>query len=352
MSSRSALSSILQRFASPKLLPAVILAAHSFAAQGVTCVTQAQMPEAQRTQIVEAARQLAAKVQAGDSAGVKAATVPAVAANFNGIAQAVQGIAPLIKGAAITVDAVYLLDASGAGAPGTAAQTSTPAQPTPEDATEFFCGGADTAAHATFTIPQLPPGRYAFALVHATGVAKPQGISLLLQQNGPWQLAGFFPKPLIAAGHDGLWYWTEARSFAAKKQNWNAYFYYTTAAFLLRPVSFLTTGNLEKLLTEQNGVRPPGLPGTTPMMLSGNGRNYSITSLRTDDTFGGLDLVVHYSVPDNSDLPAARARTVGLMQALLAQHPELREGFHGLWVFADAPAGTPFALELPMAEIH
>ncbi len=225
-------------------------------------------------------------------------------------------------------------------------------QPAPEVPTEFFCGSADAGTHATFTIPQLPPGRYAFALVHATGVAKPQAISMLLEQNGPWQLAGFFPKPLTEAGHDGLWYWTQARTFAAHKQRWNAYLYYTTAAYLLRPVNFLTTGNLEKLLEEQESVKPAGLPGAAPMVVAAGGQSYSITSFRTDDAFGGLDLVVHYKVADNSDLPAARARTVALMQALLAQHPELRDGFHGLWVFADAPSGTPFALELPMAQIH
>jgi hypothetical protein len=40
------------------------------------------------------------------------------------------------------------------------------------------------------------------------------------------------------------------------------------------------------------------------------------------------------------------------MQGLLALHPELREAFHGLWVFADAgSAGQAFSLEQPMTEL-
>jgi hypothetical protein len=37
---------------------------------------------------------------------------------------------------------------------------------------------------------------------------------------------------------------------------------------------------------------------------------------------------------------------------MLTQHPELRDGFHGLWAFANAPNERPFANELPMAQIQ
>jgi hypothetical protein len=41
------------------------------------------------------------------------------------------------------------------------------------------------------------------------------------------------------------------------------------------------------------------------------------------------------------------------MRALLQQHPELRAGFHGLWVYAATPGNrNPFALELPMDQIE
>jgi len=85
--------------------------------------------------------------------------------------------------------------------------------------------------------------------MRATGVEHPQQISLLLQNDGGpgaagWKLAGFFTRPMTAAGHDGVWYWTAARNYAQKKQDWNAYFYYQTAAFLLNPVDFMSGPNL------------------------------------------------------------------------------------------------------------
>ncbi len=78
-------------------------------------------------------------------------------------------------------------------------------------------------------------------------MAKPQQIALLLQSlnaGSPWQLAGFFPKPLTVAGHDGLWYWKQARAYAQKKQMWNAWFYYSTAASLLQPAGFFSSTQL------------------------------------------------------------------------------------------------------------
>ena len=47
-----------------------------------------------------------------------------------------------------------------------------------------------------------------------------------------------------------------------------------------------------------------------------------------------------------------RTHTIAVMRGLLALHPELREAFHGLWVFADAgPEGQAFSLEQPMTAL-
>jgi len=74
--------------------------------------------------------------------------------------------------------------------------------------------------------------------------------------------------------------------------------------------------------------------------------------LHTDSSLGGLDLVINYKARDTSDPVASRARNIELMKTMLAQHPELREGFHGLWVFANAPNEAPFANELVMGQIQ
>lgn len=307
---------------------------------GVSCKTQGTMTEAERTAIVQAARQIGTDVQGGRTADLKAATVPAVAANFSSIQQASTALAPLIAGATITVNAVYKLDASDA-------------KPTDEQE-QFFCDAGDNSSHVTFTIRHLPPGQFAFALVHATGVAKPQQIALLLQSAqpaGPWQLAGFFPKPLTMAGHDGLWYWQQARVYAGKKQQWNAWFYYSTAAYLLQPAGFFSSTNFEKLVEERRAIQPTGLPGDTPLTVNSDGASYKITSLRTDDALGGYDLVVHYN-STSSDPVTSREHTMAVMRGLLVLHPELRDAFHGLWVFADAgPEGQAFSLEQPMTAI-
>jgi hypothetical protein len=317
-----------------------LLLTFALPAFGVSCKTQGAMTEAERVPIVQAARHIALDVQSGRSADLKAATVPAVAANFNSIEQSAAALAPLIAGATLTVDAVYALDASDAK-PG-------------DEQQQFFCDAGDNSSHVTFGIQHLPPGQYAFALVHATGVAKPQQIALLLQSlnaGSPWQLAGFFPKPLSVAGHDGLWYWKQARVYAQKKQMWNAWLYYSTAISLLQPAGFFSSTNLEKLVEEQQAVRPTDLPGTTPLTVNADGTAYKVTSMRTDDALGGLDLVVHYD-STNSDPVAGRAHTIAVMRGLLALHPELREAFHGLWVFADAgTGGQAFALEQPMSEL-
>jgi hypothetical protein len=155
----------------------------------------------------------------------------------------------------------------------------------------------------------------------------------------------------LSAGHDGVWYWERARAFSKASQTWNAYFYFQTAAYLLLPADFVGSNNFEKLVQEETAVTPVGLPGAQPMPVKVAGNDVEVTNLHTDSSFGGLDLVVNYNAADVSDPVAARTHTVALMKELLALHPELKDGFHGLWVFAHAPNQPPFGLELPIAEI-
>jgi hypothetical protein len=313
------------------------------AARAVSCTPQSQMTEAQRSSLASSAKSLAALVQAGNTAALKAQTIPSVAERFDPIAAAAESAAPLIERGTITVESLYLLDSTDLKAT--------------EDETQFFCGGADSH-EVVLTIPQLPPGSYALTILHATGVESPQSLTFILARESAtstqWKLAGAFIHPLTSAGHDGVWFWTQARDFAKKGQRWNAYFYYQTAISLLTPVYFLSSPNLDKLLKEQAAIAPSGLPtNSQPMLISGSGgQGFEVQDLRTDSSLGGLDLVIDYGAKDVSDPVASRTRNVELMKAMLAQHPELREGFHGLWAFANAPNERPFANELPMAQIQ
>lgn len=298
------------------------------------------MTAPQRATLVNAARSMAADVQNGDVQTLRTNTIPAVAANFAGIADSVTALKPLVQHATLTIDNLYLLDASSdpAGAP----QTS------------FYCG----SPVVVMNFNNLPPAKYALAILHATGVPKPQTISLILSETTPnhWMLAGFFSKPMTEMGHDGLWYWEQARGFAQKKMNWNAWFFYQTAASLLDPVPFIDSPNLTKLEGEASRVRPSDLPGPTPMTLSVDGSIFEITSASVTTELGAFDLEVHYT-PNPSQLAqlrdpvAARKQAIDLMAALLARHPGLRSAFHGIWMRADQGNASVYALELPMNQI-
>jgi hypothetical protein len=303
---------------------------------------QGQMKQADRDLYAQAARSLGTEIQQANVAAVRTDTVAQVAAQFDPLANTILQVSPKIQKAALTVDALYNLNAQDLGA-GT-------------EQAQFFCSVSGTSRVITVTIPQLPAGNYVVAILHATGVEQPQQISLILQNDpagsSSWKLAGLFIRPLSTDGHDGVWYWTQARAFAAKKQDWDAYFYYQQAAFLLNPVDFLSSPNLQKLQKETEAVRPADLPGSNPMAVNAGGESLEVTGLRTESFQGGLDLVVDYKAKGVTDPVATRTQIVALMKAMLDQHPELRTGFHGLWVYAYHSNGQPFAIELPMNQIQ
>lgn len=309
-------------------------------AQAANCTTQAQMTAGDRTALVDAAKGMMTQVVKGDVQGLKANTLPAVASDFNGIASSVQDLKPLIENATITVDAIYDLDASS-DQPG-------------EANTQFFCGSPVVIVNFN----NLPPGKYGLALVHATGVKDPHQVALILAQGTDkrWMLAGFYAKPMMLAGHDGLWYWVSARKYAQSNGKWAAWFYYRTATDLLAPLDNLSSPNLQKLQEEANSAKPDNLPTDKPITLSVNGATFQLSAVDTTTQFGGLDLDVHYT-PDATQLaqlrnpPEARKQVVDIMNALLALHPELHNAFHGMWVHADQGNVSVFALELPMEQI-
>jgi len=310
-------------------------------AGAVTCTTQSQMTDAQRAIYVQAVQGMAAEIQSNNISAVKVNTIASVAAQFDPVANTIQSTSPFIQGAVLTIQSIFSLAATDLKSP--------------QD-TQFFCSVPGSQLLINISIPQLPPGQYAFAVVHATGGKQPQQISMILSNDplgsAQWKLAGIFVRPLTYAGHDGVWYWSQARAYANKKQQWNAYFYYQTAAYLLSPVDFISSPNLDKLQKEMNGVRPDGLPDAEPMKIVGGGQTFDITGIHTDGSLGGLDIVVNYKASDVSDPVVTRSRNLEVMKALLSRYPELRDAFHGLWVYANAENQRPFAIELPMNQIQ
>ncbi len=187
---------------------------------GETCTTKSAMTDTDRNALAAAARTMTEKVQSNDPEGLRAITVAEYAKDFSVIQAAVGNSSSKVKNASLVVEQIYMLDASDLkrGPDGSAPNA------------QFLCSLNKSIAEADFAIPALPPGKYAFAIVEARGIAAPWRLSFLMQQQqGQWQMAGFYPTPMTAAGHDGLWYWTEARTMAKSRQQWNAWLYYQQA---------------------------------------------------------------------------------------------------------------------------
>ena len=319
-------------------------------ASAEVCTTQSQMTATDRDGLVAAAHSLAAKVQANDVSGLQAATAAEYAKDFSGIGTVVGSTAAKVKGGTPIVEQVYLLDGT---------QLKRGADGSVPDA-QFFCSLNKSVAEADFLISGLAPGRYGFVIVDVPDTASPWRMSFLLRQDkGQWAMAGFYPKALSAAGHDGLWYWTQARSMTAQKERWNAWLYYQVAQNLLVPVNFIQSTHLEKLKTEANAAAPPalseGVTAEAPLVVKGpDGVEYHFTALGVDDslTKDKLDVMVHLKVDQIGDPAAARKRNSDAMAALLSAYPEMRKPFHGVWMVSDVPGQNPFATEQAMSEIH
>jgi hypothetical protein len=309
------------------------------AALGAACTTQAQMTAAERDALASSAHSLLANVQSGNMQALQQGAISSLAANFSSLAGSIENLKPQIQTATMTVDNLYLLDAS-----------DNPAAPAEAD---FYCGSPVVSLH----FGSLPRGTYALVIAHATGVKNPQQISLILaQSNGRWLLGGFFVKPMITAGHDGIWFWQNARNYARTKDEWPAWLYYQTASDLLNPLNFLSSPNLQVLRQEADKIRPATFPDQHPMVLTVRGVNYNVNAVGTTTAFGALDLDVRYApnaeeAAQLSNPPMARQQVTAIMSALVELHPGLKQAFHGIWVHAQQGSASLFALELPMQAI-
>lgn len=319
-------------------------------ASAEVCTTQSQMKDGDRNSLVTTARTLTQEVIANDTAGLRASTTAGLAKDFGAVTFLVANTAPRLAGGVPSVEQVYLLDA-------------TQIKPAPnggETEAQFFCSLNRSVSEADFVIPGLQPGMYGFAVVRVEHGATPWRISYLLERDGTaWKMAGIYPAAATAAGHDGLWYWKDARQRASEKQRWNAWLEFGEAETLLRPAAFVDSTHLEKLHAEQTATAPAvlseGVSADVPLVMKApDGAEFHVTSIRLDDAAGGdrPDVAVHLRVEPLADVPAARKRNEDAMRALLAAYPELRSAFHGVAVVAEAPGATPFTSEAQMADIR
>ena len=320
-----------------KLIAAAAFFSAPLMGAAATCTSQAEMPSQDRDLIAGTALRLAAATQQQDYGALQGDLLPSQASSWAGIQTAAQNAAGLLAGGQIKLRNLYLLDAS--------------AQTAPAD-TQFFCTNQSGSLTVTITMRQLPPGRYAVVLADAEGsrLAGQLGLVLAWDQTAPgWKLAGLSAHQGEFDGHDGVWYWTRGRSLA-QGDPWSAWFSYDAARYLLIPVDFLDSPNLQKLNQEQDRIQPSPHKDFPLNLLQGN-RTWKVDGVYLDPLLHEADLAVVYESTGVTDPAAQRTEATSVLSAFLKAQPGLRANFHGLWAVAATNGKRTPVMELPMSQI-
>jgi hypothetical protein len=319
------------------------LLASTIPAMAVSCTSQSEMKAADRDALLAAATPMANAVAAQNYGQLQTSLLSAVIGDWDSIRGVAQAAAPILKGGTLQWRSGYLLDASDLKGP---------------TDTQFFCSNADNSITVTVDLHALQQGHYALLLADYPGAPLAGQLALILgvdsAANNQWKLGGLFAREGSFDGHDGVWYWTHARELAQKGTNnggWAPWFSYDMARWLLIPVNFVSTPNLEKLNREQMQLKTSPLDGI-PLTVTGDmGKIWRVTALHVDATLHTPDLALTYEGSGLTDPTAARAEAIAVMSGLLKLHPELRENFHGLWAYAEKDGKRSYAIELAMHDI-
>jgi hypothetical protein len=315
---------------------ATVAGSHFLVAQ--TCSSGAELDSAAKSAINSAATQYLNMSKNGDVAGLRSNAIPAISGDFSSIEQAVVTNKSYFAEGPATITGTYLLDASQSKAALSRA--------------DFYCGIYNSQDRVGFSIPNLPPGRYAVAIQKVSG-KNPITLTLILQDvGGAWKLAGYYPRLDAIGGHDGDWYLTKARDFKAKGQLHDAWFYYLTAWDLTAPVNFMSTPQLDKIATEMQAARPSDLPsGSSPLSLSANGKVFKVTELAAVPVDNSLDLRIRYENPAAGDSGVAFKDNMAVIKAVVTKYPELRDAFDAIVARAVDTSGHEYGSLLPMKDI-
>ncbi len=316
----------------------LLLAAMPLVAQ--TCKEAEDIDPVTRSAIESAAKDYLRMSAAGNVAGLRAASIPSLAADFGAVEQAGSDNKDGLSGPGV-IRKTYLLDEPGSA---------------PSARAEFFCGvfgaNGNTANSAGFVLPNLAPGRYAVVIIDVNGTKGPYTLSEVLQQmGGVWKLGGYFAKPGQVAGHDADWYAQKAQEFKQKGQVHNAWFYFWEARELAAPVPFMSTLKLDKLYDEAERVRPSDIPTDGPISATLGTRTVKLLTAFPVVDNNQLALVVKYRAADISNTGQIALDNIALMKDLVTKYPELRDGFSEIVARAVAPNGQDYGTALAMNEI-
>jgi hypothetical protein len=305
--------------------------------RAASCTPEPELGSLDRDALSAIVTRVANAITAQDESTLQAVLLPQEASQWDGIRATVEQAAPLLKGGHFQLRNLYLLDASE--------------QTAPAD-TQFFCSNAAGSLTVTLNMNDLPPGRYAVVLADAAGAPLAGQIGLVLAWDGAavaWKLAGLTIRPGVFDGHDGVWYWVRGRSLA-KADPWSAWYSYDAARYLLLPVDFLSSPNLEKLRQEQALIMPSP-QSAFPLSLPDGDRTWKIEAVGFDPTLHEADLGVVYQSTGVTDPAALRTEATAVLSAFLKTQPGIRANFHGLWAYAEKDGKRTPVMELPMGQI-
>lgn len=318
-----------------KVLAVAALFLVSAASQAATCTAQGELSPQDRVTLSNVAGSIADAVINQDVTTLQAALFPAEAADWNNIRGAIEQAGPLVKGGKTQLRNLYLLDAS--------------MQTTPTD-TQVFCSNASGSLTVTINMHALPPGRYAVVLADATGSQYAGQMGIVLAWDGSsWRFAGLSTHQGVFDGHDGVWYWSRARGLA-KVDPWSAWYSYDAARFLLLPMTFISSPNLEKLQKEQADIQNSP-QNVFPYNLTAGDRTWKVDAVVLDPSLAEPDLAIVYESSGVTDPAAQRTEATAVFSAFLKAQPGIRQNFHGLWAYAMINGKRTPIIELPMAQI-
>ena len=313
-------------------LPALVPAARA------GCTVAGDLDPATRAALERTAQGYFQMAARGDSAGLRQNAVAALATDFAPVEAAVRDYqASFAAAQPPQLRAVYLLEAEG---------------PAPQERAEFFCGVWATPGFTLFVLNKLAPGRYAIVALEAKSGQSAYRLALVLaEQPQGWRLAGFYPRPAQVAGHDGAWFWEQARAYKSKKQYRNAWFYYLTARELLMLVPFMSNQQLEEMSGELTGLPPQGLPGEKPVDFLAGGKVFKVAQVYVVPDEAGLLLVLQHSVKDASQSGSNYTDNLALIRQWVATYPEYRDAFTAVVARASDASGRAYGSRLEMKDI-
>jgi hypothetical protein len=320
------------------LAGALVVCTAGAQAQTQTCLSPDDLDAGARNTLEQTAQRFFDMSKNGDFAGLRSAAVGSLASNFANVESVATQNKPNFDNARASIRTEFVLEA-----PGNA----------PIARADFFCGIYNSADRVGFSIPNLPPARYAIVISDISGGKVPMTLSLVLQQEGPaWKLAGYYLHPKEIAGHNGDWYLAQARQFKARGDNYSAWFYYLTAWQIQAPVDFMSTAPLDKLADEMQTARPADLPSqSSPLSVAANGQTFSVTEMTPVPGSDGLQLTVRYKAPNISDVETTRNQNLAVGKALAARFPGFRDAFTQIVSYAVDPQGRAFWTPLPLKEV-